>query len=287
MANSLLLEIASAHPTDRIVILEDTAEIRCTSADHIALRTADGYDLAQLVKWTLRLHRTGSWWGKYAMARRSTPWTPGRLGIAVASRPCMRPTRLAHCIASTGLPSGRMCRRNLRSSRRPSIGSSPWRTGRSWALARPRPGCGGPLHRGTLRHPGDLVMRFLTSVFAGRRPSSSCRASRRRGHRALSAPNDNRAAAARESGMGRYGWRRSAVGSAAPTVARQPERHDRPGARGSHACDRGGHGASPDTRKERSGSVKPFLASPLCLGPCRSLPLSPSLAPSYDKNERC
>ena len=55
MANSLLLEIASAHPTDRIVILEDTAEIRCTSADHIALRTADGYDLAQLVKWTLRL----------------------------------------------------------------------------------------------------------------------------------------------------------------------------------------------------------------------------------------
>lgn len=30
-------------------------------------------------------------------------------------------------------------------------------------------------------------MRFLTSVLAGRRPSSSCRASRRRGHRALSA----------------------------------------------------------------------------------------------------
>jgi P-type conjugative transfer ATPase TrbB len=55
LANTLLLEIATANPTDRIVILEDTAEIRCTSADHLALRTADGYDLAQLVKWTLRL----------------------------------------------------------------------------------------------------------------------------------------------------------------------------------------------------------------------------------------
>lgn len=53
--NSLLLEIASANPTDRIVILEDTAEIRCASLDHLALRTADGYDLARLVKWTMRL----------------------------------------------------------------------------------------------------------------------------------------------------------------------------------------------------------------------------------------
>jgi type IV secretion system protein TrbB len=55
LANTLLWEIAASNPTDRIVVLEDTSEIRCASPDHLSLRTADGSDLAQLVKWTLRL----------------------------------------------------------------------------------------------------------------------------------------------------------------------------------------------------------------------------------------
>jgi P-type conjugative transfer ATPase TrbB len=55
LANTMLLEIAGAYPADRIVVLEDTPEIRCMSADQLTLRTADGWDLAQLVKWTLRL----------------------------------------------------------------------------------------------------------------------------------------------------------------------------------------------------------------------------------------
>ena len=55
LANTMLREIGERFPADRIVVLEDTPEIRCLSADHLTLRTADGWDLAQLVKWTLRL----------------------------------------------------------------------------------------------------------------------------------------------------------------------------------------------------------------------------------------
>jgi P-type conjugative transfer ATPase TrbB len=53
-ANAILLEIARMFPQDRIVILEDTAELQCLSPDHLALTTPVGGTLSQLVKATLR-----------------------------------------------------------------------------------------------------------------------------------------------------------------------------------------------------------------------------------------
>jgi type IV secretion system protein TrbB len=53
-ANAVLHEIASCCPSDRIVILEDTTELRCVAHDHLALKTPTNGTLAQLVKATLR-----------------------------------------------------------------------------------------------------------------------------------------------------------------------------------------------------------------------------------------
>jgi type IV secretion system protein VirB11 len=53
-ANAVIHEMAMVCPTERIVILEDTAELQCVARDHLALRTPVGGTLAQLVKATLR-----------------------------------------------------------------------------------------------------------------------------------------------------------------------------------------------------------------------------------------
>ncbi len=53
LANALLAEIAETG--DRIVILEDTRELHCTSPDSLALRTGPGVTLSDLVRSTLRL----------------------------------------------------------------------------------------------------------------------------------------------------------------------------------------------------------------------------------------
>lgn len=53
-ANALIREISVTCPTDRIVILEDTAELQCFARDHLALTTPVGGRLSQLVKATLR-----------------------------------------------------------------------------------------------------------------------------------------------------------------------------------------------------------------------------------------
>lgn len=53
-ANAVIHEMALAWPKERIVILEDTAELQCVATDHLALRTPAGGTLAQLVKATLR-----------------------------------------------------------------------------------------------------------------------------------------------------------------------------------------------------------------------------------------
>jgi P-type conjugative transfer ATPase TrbB len=53
-ANAVLHEMTVSCPTERIVILEDTAELQCVASDHLALRTPVGGTLAQLVKATLR-----------------------------------------------------------------------------------------------------------------------------------------------------------------------------------------------------------------------------------------
>lgn len=54
LANAVLLEIAVLCPHDRLVVLEDTRELQCAAADHLALRTTDALDLAALVRLTLR-----------------------------------------------------------------------------------------------------------------------------------------------------------------------------------------------------------------------------------------
>jgi type IV secretion system protein TrbB len=53
-ANAILLAITEHFPEERIVILEDTVELKCAAPDHLALRTGPGLSLADLVRSTLR-----------------------------------------------------------------------------------------------------------------------------------------------------------------------------------------------------------------------------------------
>jgi P-type conjugative transfer ATPase TrbB len=53
-ANAILREVTDQFPEERIVVLEDTVELRCSSRDHLALRTGPGLTLADLVRSTLR-----------------------------------------------------------------------------------------------------------------------------------------------------------------------------------------------------------------------------------------
>lgn len=55
LANAVMAEIVSAAPDDRVVILEDTAEIRCAAENTVALHTSDDVDMGRLLKSTLRL----------------------------------------------------------------------------------------------------------------------------------------------------------------------------------------------------------------------------------------
>ena len=55
LANAVISEIVQAAPDDRIVILEDTAEIRCVAENAVALHTSDTIDMARLLKTTMRL----------------------------------------------------------------------------------------------------------------------------------------------------------------------------------------------------------------------------------------
>lgn len=55
LANAVIAEVVSLSPDDRIVILEDTAEIQCTAGNAVALHTSDTVDMARLLKSTMRL----------------------------------------------------------------------------------------------------------------------------------------------------------------------------------------------------------------------------------------
>lgn len=55
LANAVIAEIVKAAPDDRLVILEDTAEIRCSARNAVALHTSDTVDMACLLKSTMRL----------------------------------------------------------------------------------------------------------------------------------------------------------------------------------------------------------------------------------------
>ncbi|MDF1631141.1 P-type conjugative transfer ATPase TrbB [Mycoplana sp. MJR14] len=55
LANAVIDEIVKNAPEERLVILEDTAEIQCVGENAIVLHTSDNVDMARLLKSTMRL----------------------------------------------------------------------------------------------------------------------------------------------------------------------------------------------------------------------------------------
>ncbi|WP_292255030.1 P-type conjugative transfer ATPase TrbB, partial [Mesorhizobium sp.] len=55
LANAVIAEIVETAPDDRMVILEDTAEIQCAAENAVALHTSDTIDMGRLLKSTMRL----------------------------------------------------------------------------------------------------------------------------------------------------------------------------------------------------------------------------------------
>ncbi|RWJ45268.1 MAG: P-type conjugative transfer ATPase TrbB [Mesorhizobium sp.] len=55
LANAVIAEIVETAPEDRILILEDTAEIQCAAQNAVALHTSDTIDMGRLLKSTMRL----------------------------------------------------------------------------------------------------------------------------------------------------------------------------------------------------------------------------------------
>ena len=54
LCNAVLLEMSEQFPRERVVVLEDTAELQCRAEDHLQLRTSDDVSLSDLVRYTLR-----------------------------------------------------------------------------------------------------------------------------------------------------------------------------------------------------------------------------------------
>lgn len=55
LTNAILAEIVGHAPDDRLVILEDTAEIQCAAENAVCLHTSDTVDMSRLLKSTMRL----------------------------------------------------------------------------------------------------------------------------------------------------------------------------------------------------------------------------------------
>jgi P-type conjugative transfer ATPase TrbB len=55
LANAVIGEIARSAPDDRLVILEDAAEIQCNADNALVLHTSDTVDMSRLLKSTMRL----------------------------------------------------------------------------------------------------------------------------------------------------------------------------------------------------------------------------------------
>lgn len=55
LTNAILAEIVATSPDDRLVILEDTAEIQCAAKNAVSLHTSDTVDMSRLLKSTMRL----------------------------------------------------------------------------------------------------------------------------------------------------------------------------------------------------------------------------------------
>lgn len=55
LANAVIAEIIETAPHDRLLILEDTAEIQCAAQNAVSLHTSDNVDMGRLLKSTMRL----------------------------------------------------------------------------------------------------------------------------------------------------------------------------------------------------------------------------------------
>ncbi len=55
LANAIVAEIVAQAPEDRLIILEDTAEIQCAAENAVCLHTSDAIDMSRLLKSTMRL----------------------------------------------------------------------------------------------------------------------------------------------------------------------------------------------------------------------------------------
>ncbi|MEZ0211624.1 MAG: P-type conjugative transfer ATPase TrbB [Xanthobacteraceae bacterium] len=55
LANAVIAEIVAEAPDDRVLIIEDTTEIRCPAENAVCLHTSDTVDMARLLKSTMRL----------------------------------------------------------------------------------------------------------------------------------------------------------------------------------------------------------------------------------------
>lgn len=55
LANAVIQEIVKTAPEDRLVVLEDTAEIQCAADNAVLLHTSDTIDMGRLLKSTMRL----------------------------------------------------------------------------------------------------------------------------------------------------------------------------------------------------------------------------------------
>ncbi|WP_018240669.1 P-type conjugative transfer ATPase TrbB [Ensifer sp. BR816] len=55
LANAVIDEIVKSAPEERLLILEDTAEIQCAAENAVLLHTSDTVDMARLLKSTMRL----------------------------------------------------------------------------------------------------------------------------------------------------------------------------------------------------------------------------------------
>lgn len=55
LANAIIEEVVRSQPDDRLVILEDTAEIQCAAENAVVLHTSEHIDMARLLKSTMRL----------------------------------------------------------------------------------------------------------------------------------------------------------------------------------------------------------------------------------------
>lgn len=55
LTNAIISEIVETYPDDRLVIIEDTAEIQCTAEDAVILHTSIDVDMLKLLRATMRL----------------------------------------------------------------------------------------------------------------------------------------------------------------------------------------------------------------------------------------